>query len=51
METPNSEPEVEAPSAQGRARRAFAIIAASVAVITLTGVAYLHPSLPVTTAP
>ena len=51
VESPNFEPEVEAPSAQGRAHRAFAIIAASVAVITLTGVAYLHPSLPVFTTP
>ena len=51
MESPDFEPEAEALSAQSRARRAFAIIAASVAVITLTGVAYLHPSLPVSSAP
>jgi photosystem II stability/assembly factor-like uncharacterized protein len=51
METLAPEPEVEAPPDQGRARRAFAIIATSLAVITVTGIAYLHPNLPATIAP
>lgn len=51
METPASEPEVDAPPDHGRARRAFAIISTSVAVITLTGLAYLHPNLSTSSAP
>ncbi|MGA7913310.1 MAG: hypothetical protein WCC30_17415 [Candidatus Dormiibacterota bacterium] len=51
METADPQPEPEAPLDHGRARRAFAIIATSVAVIALTGIAYVHPSLSIPSAP
>lgn len=50
MEAPDPAPELDARPIQGRARRAFAIVT-SVAELTLTGIAYLHPSLSIPTAP